>query len=330
MSLDSELNCAYRLDGQGMGHPIDWSDVKKWTPDQGVIWIDLDCTHANTETWLRTGSGLDSFVVDGMMIRETRPRCETYNDGVLVVLRGVNLRPDANPEDMVSIRIWVDDHRVISTRYRHLMAIEDLRNQLTSGKGPVSAGHLVARFSGLLTDRMGPVIEDLGEQVSDLEDWMIEIDGDGQQNLRDVRFKLAQLRRTAIALRRYIAPQRDALNRLSMFDEVWIDDRTRGRLRETVDRVTRITEELDDVRERSALIQDELTNRISQRMERTMYVLTVVATIMLPLGFLTGLLGINVGGIPGAETKWAFWAVCGGLITLVAAEVTLFKKFKWL
>jgi zinc transporter len=115
-----------------------------------------------------------------------------------------------------------------------------------------------------------------------------------------------------------------------MLDEDWLDERVMGRLRETVDRVTRIAEELDEMRERSAVIQDELASRISHRMERTMYVLTVVATIMLPLGFLTGLLGINVGGIPGAETPWAFWAVTIGLIVAVAFEVWLFRKLKWL
>ena len=84
------------------------------------------------------------------------------------------------------------------------------------------------------------------------------------------------------------------------------------------------------MRERSAVVQDELLNRISQRMERTMYVLTLVATIVLPLGFLTGLLGINVGGIPGAEINWAFWAVCGALAVLVLVELWLLKRLRWL
>lgn len=80
------------------------------------------------------------------------------------------------------------------------------------------------------------------------------------------------------------------------------------------------------MRERSAVIQDELVNRNSQRMERTMYILTVVATIMLPLGFLTGLLGINVGGIPGTDSPWAFWAVSGALAVVVVIEVLVMRN----
>jgi len=328
MKENSGLISACRLDGKGSGTPLDWSEANKWTPEQGSVWIHLDCTNVNTETWLRDHSKLDTFVIDGLLAMETRPRCDWYEDGVLLVLRGVNLNPGADPDDMVSIRIWIDQHRVISTRLRRLLAVEDVRQQLAAGKGPISTGHLVARLAACLTDRMMPTIEDLSDQVDALEDQLINIDGSEKQALREVRFKLANIRRLAISLRRYITPQREALTRLSQLDEKWLDDRMRGRMRETVDRVTRITEELDEVRERSALIQDELISRISQRMEHTMYVLTVVATIMLPLGFLTGLLGINVGGIPGAETKWAFWAVTGGMAVVIAIETILFKRLK--
>lgn len=330
MSEHPEFICAYVLDGEGHGEPVDWSAVNSWAPGQGDVWVHLDGTNENTETWLRQHSGLNTFVIDGLMASETRPRCDWYDDGILLIMRGVNLNPGAEPEDMVSIRIWINEHRVISTQLRRLMAVEDIREQLAAGKGPVSTGHLVARLAARLTERMGPIIEDVGDQVADLEDHLIKVDGAGQPDLREVRHKLVELRRVTISLRRFITPQRDALNRLSQMEDTWLDGRVRGRLRETVDRVTRITEELDEVRERSAVVQDELMNRISQRMEKTMYVLTVVATILLPLGFFTGLLGINVGGIPGTETKWAFWAVCGALAAVVVIEVWLFKRLKWL
>lgn len=330
MSEHPELVCAYLLDGMGGGAPIGWPEVVGWTPERGKLWVHLDAAHAETEVWLRERSGLTAYVVDGLLASETRPRCDDYDDGTLLILRGVNLNPGADPEDMVSIRIWTEPDRVISTRLRRLMAVEDIREQLAAGKGPLSTGHLVARLSARLSDRMGPVIDGLGDQVADLEERLIGSDEGAEPNLREVRYSLIGLRRIAVALRRYIAPQRDALDRLAQLDEPWIDARVRGRLRETVDRVTRITEALDEVRERSALVQDELANRLSQRIERTMYVLTVVATVMLPLGFLTGLLGINVGGIPGAEAEWAFWAVAAGLAVLVLLEVLLFRRLRWL
>ena len=144
------------------------------------------------------------------------------------------------------------------------------------------------------------------------------------------RLGLVEVRRMAAVLRRYIAPQRDALVRLIQFEESWLDGRVEGRLREAIDQVTRLTEGLEELRERAAVVQDELMNRSSQRMERTMYLLTLVASVMLPLGFVTGLLGVNVAGIPGAETSWAFWAVCGLMAALVLVEVWLLRRLKWL
>lgn len=331
MTDHPELVCAYVLDGKGSGKEIvGWNEMLNWSPDEGDLWVHLDCADGGTEVWLRDSAKLDSFVIDGLLADESRPRCDQYNDGVLLILRGVNLNPGAEPEDMVSIRMWIDDKRVISTRFRKLMAVQDVQDQLAMGRGPVSSGHLVARLAASMTERMQPTIEELSNVVSELESRIIDAETGEKPELRDIRFKLNDTRRVAIALRRYINPQRDALAHLTQLDETWIDERVEGRLRETIDRITRIIEELDEIRERSAVIQDELANRISQRMERTMYILTVVAAVMLPLGFLTGLLGINVGGMPGADTAWAFWAVCVLLGVIVVAEVWLMRKYKWI
>jgi len=102
------------------------------------------------------------------------------------------------------------------------------------------------------------------------------------------------------------------------------------RLREIADRTTRFVEDLDSARERAAVTQEELMGRLSEQMDKRMYMLSLVAAVFLPLGFLTGLLGINVGGIPGAEFPWAFAIVTAGLITLVAIQVIVFRAKKWM
>ncbi len=104
----------------------------------------------------------------------------------------------------------------------------------------------------------------------------------------------------------------------------------RGRLREVSDRTMPHVEDLDAVRDRTAVLQDELTTQMSEQMNRTMYLLTVVATVMLPLGFVTGLLGVNVAGIPGANSPWAFGALCAILVLLVAFEVVILRRLRWI
>jgi len=145
-----------------------------------------------------------------------------------------------------------------------------------------------------------------------------------------LRTNLSEIRRKAIMLRRYLAPQREAMTKLQAENVPWLSDNDRMHLRETTDRLMRYTEDLDSVRDRAAVTQEELLNRLSEQMNMRMYVLSLVAAIFLPLGFLTGLLGINVGGIPGSENQFAFWIFILMLSIIVAFLIVIFKKKKWL
>ncbi len=324
MAEQTGLVAAYVLDGQGGGRKVGWPEIDVWTPAEGTLWVHLQGTEEDTRAWLRGPSGLDPLVADALLAEETRPRALAVGDGLVVNLRGVNLNPGADPEDMVSLRLWVDAHRVVTVRLRYLMALQDVRESLAAGRGPKDTGDVLADISTRLVERMGPVIGTLDDRTDDLEEQMI-----GAER-REIRQELAGIRHEAIVLRRYLAPQRDVMGGLLVEQQPWIGARHRARLREAMDRVTRYVEDLDAIRERAGVIQDELVNRLAEQMNKTMYHLTVVATIMLPLGFVTGLLGINVGGIPGAENEWAFAEVCAILAAMVAVQVALFKRLKWI
>jgi zinc transporter len=242
---------------------------------------------------------------------------------LLVILRGVNLNPGADPEDMVSVRMWIDAHRVITLRAQRLLAVQDVCESLEAGRGPHAPGEFLPMVAGRLIDRMGPVIEGLDDQIDAVEDQLLQ-----EQNAA-MRSSLSGLRRQAIALRRYLAPQRDVLARLSVEQLPWLGERDRARMREVTDRVTRYIEDLDAARERAAVTQEELANRLSEQMNSTMYLLSIVAALFLPLGFLTGLLGINVAGIPGTENQLAFAMVCALVAVIVALELWFFRRRKW-
>ncbi len=318
------LVAAYLLDGDGGGNPLDWSGVRAWTPDQGVLWVHLEQNAPEAAHWIGTASGLDPVVRDALLAEETRPRAFAQDDGLLVILRGVNLNPGAVPEDMVGLRVWLQEHLIVTVRRRPLMAIVTMRERLAQGRGASGAGDFLAQVAGLLVDRMGPVIGELDDGVDALED------GLQTTSSAEVREGIYNLRHQAILLRRYLAPQRDVLSRLATEAVPWLAPRSKMELREVADRMLRYVEELDEVRERSVLLKDELVAMLSEKTNRTMYLLTVVAAIMLPLSFLTGLLGINVKGVPGAETDWAFIAVCAIMVGIGVIEIWLFRKWRWL
>ena len=144
-----------------------------------------------------------------------------------------------------------------------------------------------------------------------------------------MRAELAELRRDAIKLRRYLAPQREALGRLQSENVSWLTDADRLRLREVSDRLIRHLEDLDAVRERAVVVQEELMSQLSDQLNKRMYVLSIVAAMFLPLGFLTGLLGINVGGIPGSESPYGFMIFSLILIVVIAFQLLYFIRQRW-
>lgn len=315
---------AFVLDGHGGGTQLDLDGVKTWTPQAGPLWVHLDYTASASRDWLRTGSGIYPVMVEALTAEETRPRSLVHKGGMLVILRGVNLNPGTDPEDMVSLRFWIDSTRIVTLRHRRVMATNDLRQAVEEGRGPKSPGEFLEDLADRLVQRMGSVISDIDDSVDALEDEVIA------EQTYELRQKIARIRRAAIAMRRYLAPQRDVMTRLHNEKVDWLSELERMRLREIADRTTRYVEDLDAIRDRATVTQEELNGRLSEQMNKTMYILSIVAGIFLPLGLLTGLLGINVGGIPGTENPWAFTIFCVFLLTLAVGQVWLFKRKRWM
>ncbi len=287
----------------------------------GFVWVNVNATGAGGRGWLEA-AGLDPISLAALSADETRPRCTVHGDIALMNLRGVNLNPGAEPEDMVAVRLYVSRGLVITVQRRALSALDDLVEAVGSGQGPGSPGELVARLALRLADRAEPVVAALNERIDALEDHVAELAG----SPAGLRGELADVRRVSILLRRYLFPQRDALSTFEIEDLGWLAQHDRSRLREAAERVTRLAEELDAIRDRAQVVHDQIMDMRAERMNRQMLVLSVVAAVFLPLGLITGLLGINVGGIPGAASPHAFWAVCGLLALVIAFQIWLFRR----
>ncbi|MGF1455422.1 MAG: zinc transporter ZntB [Alphaproteobacteria bacterium] len=293
-------------------------------PDGTYDWVHLHHTLGADNPWLRDRGGLDPLVVQALLAPETRPRCTAYGDGAIVNLRGVNLNPGADPEDMVSIRLWIDTRKIISVRVRKLIAVEDIRTALETGRGPQSTGAFVTELATRLTARMETQIVSMAEQLDDLEEMML---APGQD---PTPAEIADVRRTAIILRRFIAPQREALDRLIASDLAFMGERDRVLMRETGDRVTRIVEELEAARERATVLADQLRDRQAAQLNKHMFMLSIAAAVFLPLTFITGLLGMNVGGLPWANNTSGFTIVSTLCFSMIAVLLAVFRRLRWL
>ncbi|MGQ3675662.1 zinc transporter ZntB [Xanthobacter sp. TB0139] len=319
------LLTAWEFDGKGTGKRIGWADIhNRPVPEDGFRWLHFRHIEHMPQYWLRRESGIDPSAVEAMQEPEARPRCVFFADGALLSLRGVNLPRNALPEELITMHLWVDPQRVISVQHEALSAIADYEDSLERGRCPRTQGEFVAELAMRLVDRMDVVVTNLIDHADELEDDVLKAESS------ELLPQIAVLRRVAIKLRRHIAPQREALNQFSLEDDDWLGPKDRNRLRDAADRVTRFAEELDSVRERAAVIRDQMVDRRAEQMNQSMLVLAVVTVVFAPLTLISGMFGMNVGGIPGNDDGEGFWIVSVILVLLGLFFLWAFRRLRWI
>jgi|TARA_R100000005_G_scaffold96529_1_gene84217 zinc transporter len=323
MSNSSGLAFAHLLDGQGGSSELNETDLPAWQADHGVLWLHFDYTHPDAERWLLEQSGLDSVIANALLENETRPRTTSINNGLLMSLRGINHNQHAHCDDMISIRVWIDPHIIVTTRREMSSSAAELDKLLNKGIGPKDSAEFLIKLIDLTVDGMSDTIAAFEDMIADYEDAVL---AGNTENLHD---NIAQLRRQVISMHRYLAPERDALARLTLEMISWLSDYDRIQIHEISDTLIRYIENLDAVRERAVLVQEELHSKTAEQLNARMYVLSVIAAVFLPLSFVTGLLGINVGGIPGANDSHAFTDVIIMLTVVALILLILFRWKKW-
>ncbi len=312
---------AYVLDGEGGARSLTRQqlDDVQLQPQQS-LWLHWDRGHPQTHSWLRDESGLNEFSCDLLLEENTRPRLLPLpNDELLLFLRGVNLNPGAEPEDMVSVRIFAAAQRVISLRLRPLHATEDLIAELEAGKGPKTSSELMLYLAQHMTGKVDALVSDLSDLVDSQEE-----QADADERFTPEHGQMLHIRRRAAGLRRFLAPQRDIFGQLTRNKLAWFADDDSDYWNELNNRLTRYLEELE-----LGLVLETESRRMSERMNRTMYRFGIVTGIFLPMSFLTGLLGINVGGIPGSESPYGFLVACGLMASVALGQWWLFRRLRW-
>lgn len=315
-----DLIFAYILNRTGGAKKITWEDVNQWQPEQGILWVHANYTSKKIQRWLANQAKLSPITIKALTTEDSRPRGIIHAHDMAIVLRGVNLNPGHEPEDMIAIRIWLDENRIISLRNRRSLSIEDLRLALEEGQGATSAGEFLVMLCDRLIFRIANIIDDLEENVDRLEEAVMN----SHNHL--LRQELCDIRQQAIQLRRYLAPQRETIYRFLVEKNALLSEQHILHLREISERLIRHIEDLDATRDRAVVIQEELTTQLSEQVEKRMYLLALVTIIFSPLTFLTGLLGMNVPGIPGAQHPWGFTMVCIFLLFVLAITLLIFKK----
>ncbi len=322
---ETPLMWVYEFQQQGVGKKVDRipSSLNDLPKDR-FYWFHLAYDAPTSEQWLGH-QGVEPLVIDAITASETRPRTLAIEEGFLIILRGINKNEGDDPEDMISVRIWAKDNYIVTARRtgRKLVSLTLLSDAFDSGNAPNSVNDFVITLVTHLTSQIHTVVEQSDEHLDSFENRIEQ--GDSNVN----RGQIVLLRQRVAAIRRFLAPQKEALDTLSRLRKFFSEEESLH-IREQTDRTLRYIEELDLLKERLLVMQDELRSQISEQQNMRMYVLSIVSMIFLPLSFLTGVFGMNVAGLPGTENPLAFSVLAFGMIILAIALLVFMRLRRWL
>jgi len=292
--------------------------------NDGPHWVHLERGHDEVTKWLSNHAHVPSLYIPALVEDAARPRIERVDDHLLIVLRGANMNEGDAPHDLIGLRLWVNADSVTSIRLRPIKTIATIREHLAAGTGPgTSADFLVTTVNGL-TERLRELIDSIEMKVDALEE---EAEGSKPRGLRE---QVVATRHMIAGLRRYMAPQRDALFALAGIKADWLDETHRAQIAEQAQNTVRLVEALEELKERTTVIHDDLIAHVNERMNGTMYMLALVSILLLPPSLLTGLFGINVGGMPLVDSPIGFWIVLGLVPGLIAVFLVMLRWLRWL
>lgn len=314
------------LDGRGGARIVDWKEAQRWHPgaEGEVLWLHLLRTHPGVQKWLELHCALPEPTAELLTSDASRPRAFREGQTLVATLRGINFNPGAEPEDMLSLQLWSDGHRVITLRRAPLQTPRLVADDLDAGHGPVDAGALVTALTEHLIDRMSHAVVDMNAMIDELEDETVDTYTDRTLD------KIAMIRRQSLALKRHMSPQHEALTAIANSAPGWFEDHDRREIAESIARLRRYLDDLDISKESALVLQDDIRARAAANSQRTQYVLAVVAGVFLPLTFITGLLGINVGDIPlSHDGSHGFWIIVTLCAAILGVEILLLRRLKW-
>lgn len=311
---------AWLLDGRGGVKPLEDNDV---IDSQHPCWLHLNYTHPDSARWLASTPLLPNNVRDALAGESSRPRVSRMGEGTLITLRCINGSTDERPDQLVAMRLYMDERFIVSTRQRKVLALDDVVSDLQEGTGPVDCGGWLVDVCDALTDHASEFIEELHDKIIDLEDNLLD------QQIPPRGF-LALLRKQLIVMRRYMAPQRDVYARLASERLPWMSDDHRRRMQDIADRLGRGLDEIDVCIARTGIMADEIAQVMQESLARRTYTMSLMAMVFLPSTFLTGLFGVNLGGIPGGGWRFGFSLFCILLVVLIGGVTLWLHRSKWL
>lgn len=319
---DSEgLICAFRFRTESSAEVFGWNAISD-SPGSGggPVWIHVSLTDTRARRWLEERAHLPEAAREGLFDPEPRVHAQTLSDGLVVVLSDLHHDFRADPEGIGTLHIYLDQDRVISGRRHALRSVDHLRRALLAGLRVTTTMGWLEELVLALAETTGDEVAKLSNEVDTAEDKVLA------GRLREQGTTLGRIRRLLARLRRHIGANRSALARVLSHMPPWSDAESRSSLRQAADHLETVAQDIELVQERTRLLQEEIAARLGEATNRNLFLLSMLTATFLPVTLITGIFGMNVGGLPWLEDSSGFAWVSGIMISAAAVTLLLLRK----
>lgn len=293
-----------------------------------VTWIDI--TGVQDSALLRAlgrAYGLHDLVLEDILNTEHRPKMEDYGHYLYLVLKMLRFEEESHQISSDQVSVILGSNFVISLQERQEDAFRSVKERIRSGQGRLrrmGADYLAYSLMDLIVDQYFLILERLGEEIELLEDDLIT------HPTSSTLQALHDLKREILILRKSVWPLREAIASLERGESPLIRKSTIAYLRDLYDHTIQVIDTIETFRDMLSSMLDIYLSSISNRMNEVMKVLTIIATLFMPLTFVAGIYGMNFRYMPELEQKWGYPAVLLLMVAIVIFMVFYFKRKKWL
>jgi magnesium transporter len=293
-----------------------------------VTWINIDGIH-DIEILEKLGDcyGIHRLVLEDILNTDHRPKMEDHDDYIYLVLKMIAFDDETQSIGVEQVSLILGSHFVMSFQEREGEVFDQLRERIGKGNGRIrkmGADYLAYSLLDAIVDHYFIVLERLGEKIEFLEEQIVT--QPGPQTLQN----LHHLKSEMLSFRKSVWPLREAIVRLERGASSLIQQSTQIYLRDVYDHTIQVIDTIETFREMLSGMLDIYLSSISNRTNEVMKVLTIIATIFMPLTFLAGVYGMNFKYMPELEKHWGYPAILLLMLGVCVFMFAYFKRKKWL
>ncbi len=286
-------------------------------PGTGFVWLHLNVGHAAAQRWLRSHAGLTDNFYEALHQGSRSTRIERDEDTLFAVMNDVTFDFTFDASDVATLWVAVRPGLVVTARRHPLRSVDRLRLAVKRGEPLGSSVALLDHLLGDQADELQRIVRLATDRIDDIEDAVLA----GPHATHTA--ELAQLRRLMVRLQRLLAPEPSALQRTLSKPPGWVAADDVAHLHRASEEFSLVLRDIAALQERIKLMQDESSSRVAEENNRSLFMLTMVTVLALPINLVSGLFGMNVGGVPWNEHPHGFWITASLIASLTALIATI-------